>query len=244
MIEHSRGERLIDLLITIARSEYPSEWSRFCELAQDLTLEANRQAIGLSAEDYGRRLLAHCDRAILGQGLIGDFYGQLVGAAPSQLQLTTWEATRLEQIFRERLTSALQSGTYSLTGFRPDLSPISIPSELINPKLLRFDRDEIKINDTKITSVRAVPTSRQIVIPQAPGPKPGHETAKRRVDDAVRTILESDAERPPKGRGRMVSLARIVQERLASEGLRYRLNSIEKMIRPAVKEWEKRNPDK
>jgi hypothetical protein len=56
MIEHSRGERLIDLLITIARSEYPSEWSRYCELARDLTLEANRQAIGLqrriTAGDY------------------------------------------------------------------------------------------------------------------------------------------------------------------------------------------------
>jgi hypothetical protein len=115
---------------------------------------------------------------------------------------------------------------------------------LIGPKLLRFDRDEIKINGTKITGVRAVPTLPQIVIPQAPGPKPGHETAKRLVDDAVRTILESDAERPPKGHGRIVSLARIIQERLASEGPRYKLNSIEKMIRPTVKQWEERNPDK
>ena len=36
---------------------------------------------------------------------------------------------------------------------------------------------------------------------------------------------------------------RMIKERFASEGIRYELNSIEKMIRPAVKEWEERNPD-
>jgi hypothetical protein len=46
------------------------------------------------------------------------------------------------------------------------------------------------------------------------------------------------------GHGRTAKLARIVQENLASEGIHYELNSIQKMIRPAVKEWEERNPDK
>ena len=37
----------------------------------------------------------------------------------------------------------------------------------------------------------------------------------------------------------MVTLARIIRERIFLEGARYELNTIEKMIRPGVKEWEK-----
>jgi len=242
MTEPSRGEHLVDILITNAKSEYPHEWSKYCDLAQKLAQEINEEAREFSAEDCARRRLGGHDRDK--HGLIADFYSQLAGAAPSQLQKMTWEASRLEQIFRDRLISLLHSGAYSLTGIDPDLRRISIPSELISPKLLRFDRDEIQLGDTTIRSVRAVPTSPQVLGPQAPGPKPGYETAKRRAHDAVRTILGNDAERPPKARGRMVNLARMIQERFASEGFRYEVNSIEKMIRPAVKEWEERNPDK
>jgi hypothetical protein len=239
----SRGERLVDILITIARSEYPQEWSHYCELARKLAQEIDKQALEPSAEDCARRRLAGQDRNVHGHGLIADFYSQLLGGAPTQFQLMTWEATPLEHLFRDRLISMLQSGGYSLTGFGPDLRPISIPSELISLELIRFDRDEIKLGDTIIRGVRAAPTSPQILSPQTPGPKPGYETAKCRAHDAVRTILGNDAERPPKGRGRMAKLARMIQERFASEGIRYELNSIEKMIRPAVKEWEERNPD-
>jgi hypothetical protein len=107
-----------------------------------------------------------------------------------------------------------------------------------------LDRDDIQLADTIIMGVRAVPVSEHAVGPHAPGPKPGCATAKSRADDAARAILGNDAERPPKGHGRTTKLARMVQEKLASEGFAYQLNSIEKMIRPAVKEWEQRNPDK
>jgi hypothetical protein len=240
----SRGQLLVDILISIARSEYPHEWSHYCELARKLAQEVNERALEFSAEDCARRCLTGHDRNVHGHGLIAGVYSQLLGAAPSQLQQMTWEATRLEQIFRDRLISVLHSGAYALTGFGPDLRPISIPPELISPKLLRFDRDEIQLGNRIIMGVRAAPASPQIMTPQATGPKPGYETAKRRADDAVRAILDNDAERPLKGRGRMVTLARMVQEKFASEGIRYELNSIEKMIRPAVKEWEKRNPDR
>ena len=155
MTEPSRGERLVDILITIAKSEYPREWSNYCDLAQKLTQEVNEQALEFSAEDCARRWLTDHDRNVHGHGLIAGFYSRLLGAAPSQLQQMTWEATRLEQIFRDRLSSVLRSGAYSLTGFGPDLRSILIPSELISAKPLRFDRDEIQLGDMTIMGVRA-----------------------------------------------------------------------------------------
>ena len=47
----SRGERLVDILISIARSEYPHEWSHYCELARKLAQEVNERALEFSAED-------------------------------------------------------------------------------------------------------------------------------------------------------------------------------------------------
>jgi hypothetical protein len=242
MTEASRGEHLVEILIAIARSEYPDEWSKYCDLAHKLAQEINKEALGFSAEDCARRRLAGHDQDK--HGLIADFYALMAGAAPSRLQQMTWEASRLQNIFHDRLISLLHSSAYSLTGFGPDLRPISIPPELINPKLIRFDRDEIKLGDTLIRGVRAAPTTPRTPGPQVPGPKPGYQTAKPRADDVVRGILSNDANRPLRGRGRMVKLARMVQEKFASEGIHYELNSIEKMIRPAVKEWEERNPDK
>src|SRR5262249_15220891 len=49
MTESSRGERLVDILITISRSEYPHEWSHYCELARKLAQEVNKQALEFSA---------------------------------------------------------------------------------------------------------------------------------------------------------------------------------------------------
>ena len=168
--------------------------SKYCDLAQKLAQETNERAREFSAEDCARRRLAGNDRDK--HGLIADFYLQLAGAAPSQIQKLTWEASRLEQIFRDRLISLLHSGAYSLTGFGSDLRPVSIPSELITQKMLRFDRDEIKLGDDLIRGVRAAPTTPRILGPQAPGPKPGDQTAKPRAHDAVRAILSNDAERP------------------------------------------------
>jgi hypothetical protein len=240
--EASRGEHLVEILIAIARSEYPDEWSQFRDLTQKLGQEINEQALEFSVEDCARRWLTGHDRNV--HGLIADFYSQMAGAAPSQLQEMTWEASRLEQLFRDRLISLIHSGAYSLTGFGPDLHLVSIPSELISAKLIRFDRDEIKLGDTIIRGVRAAPTTPRTLGPQAPGPKPGDQTAKPRAHDEVRAILSNDAKRPLRGHGRIAKLARMVREKFALEGIHYELNSIEKMIRPAAKEWEERNPER
>lgn len=242
MTEASRGEHLVEILIAIARSEYPDEWSKYCDLAQKLAQEINEEAREFSAQDCARRRLAGHDQD--NHGLIADFYSLMAGAAPSRLQQMTWEASRLRDIFLDRLISLLHSGAYSLTGFLPDLRLVSIPSELITPQLIRFDHDEINLGDTIIRGVRAAPTTPRTLGPQAPGPKPGYQTAKPRADDVVRAILSNGAKLPPRGRGRIVKLARMVQEKFASEGIQYQLNSIEKMIRPAVREWEQQNPDK
>jgi hypothetical protein len=212
----SRGERLVDVLIAIARSEYPNEWSHYCDLAQKLAQEINKQAFEFSTEDCAQRRLNGKDRDRL--GLIADFHLSLAGAPPSKLQQMTWEATGLEHKFRDRLISALRSDAYSITGFTPDLRPISIPPELISAELIRFDRDEIKLDDMTIMGVRAAPVSALNLGPHAPGPKPGRETAKRRADDAVRAILGNDAERPPKGRGRMSKLAKLFKRNLPPKG--------------------------
>jgi hypothetical protein len=43
MTEPSRGEHLVDILITNAKSEYPHEWSKYCDLAQKLAQEINEK---------------------------------------------------------------------------------------------------------------------------------------------------------------------------------------------------------
>src|SRR3954454_21549970 len=99
MTEASRGEHLVEILITIARSKFPDEWSKYCDLAQKLAQEINEEAREFSAEDCARGRLAGNDRDR--HALIPYFYLQLAGAAPSQLQKLTWEESRLEQIFRD-----------------------------------------------------------------------------------------------------------------------------------------------
>ncbi|MDR3486297.1 MAG: hypothetical protein P4M05_15500 [Bradyrhizobium sp.] len=246
MTESSRGEHLVDILIAIAKSEYAQGWSRYGELAQKLAQEAGEKAIELSAEDCARRLLVGHYSGVLGHGLTAGMLSQLLGGDPSEFQQTTWEATRLEQIFRDRMLSLFQAGEYSLTGFDQDLRPISIPPELIDPELLRFDSDKIQMGNKLIMHVRATRDLPQNSNPPTPGPKPGQATQKDRVFDAARAILDDDAKRPPKGRGRLVRIVQMVQESYlpAGIGIRYKLNTIERMIRPAFKEWEKRNPDK
>jgi hypothetical protein len=115
MNESSRGEHLVDVLIAIAKSDYPQEWSRYGELAQKLAQEVEEQAIEFSAEDCARRLLIGHYRCVLGHGLTAGMLSQLLGGEPSELQKMTWEATRLEQIFRDRLILLIHAGAYSLS---------------------------------------------------------------------------------------------------------------------------------
>jgi hypothetical protein len=75
-----------------------------------------------------------------------------------------------------------------------------------------------------------------------PGPKPGGKSEKRQACAIAESILNSDAaDPPPRGYGRVSALARLVKPKLTKQ---YDEQSIQKMIRSAVREWEKQNPDK
>jgi hypothetical protein len=78
----------------------------------------------------------------------------------------------------------------------------------------------------------------------APGPKPGVETAKDKACAAALAILNDDAERPPKRKGRQIELAEIVRKKLGPQGEHYKVDSIRKMISPTVRGWQEHNPDK
>jgi hypothetical protein len=253
LTEHiPRGERLIDVLIGIAKAEYPDDWSHYCDLAQSLAPETDTRGPDISAEDCARRRFTGKDPNA--HGLIADFFSSFVGRAPSQLQQMTWEASRLEQKFRDRLVSVLCSGGYLLIGFDPNLRRISIPSELINAKLLAlpfeisanelpvpFDCDQIQLGETIIGCVRALPAPRrnEETDTNQGGPRPGRISPKDQMCREALAILDSD-HRPPKGRGRFTELARKVRERYPD----YAQNTIERTIRSIVKEWEQRNPDR
>jgi hypothetical protein len=77
----------------------------------------------------------------------------------------------------------------------------------------------------------------------APGRRPGSLSPKDQFCREALAILDNDAERPRKGYGRLIAIARSVLERLGSK-YKYNLNSIEKNIRGTVREWEEKHPDK
>jgi hypothetical protein len=77
-----------------------------------------------------------------------------------------------------------------------------------------------------------------------PGPKPGRQTPKDRASKAVLSILNDSAKRPIPGHGRRTELARMVCTDLQNQGQSYQENSVQKMIRGTVTDWEAKNPDK
>jgi hypothetical protein len=76
-----------------------------------------------------------------------------------------------------------------------------------------------------------------------PGPKPGERTGKQRACELTSAILADEQRRPRRRHGRLTEIARMVAEDLRREGLNYAAQSVEKVIRPTLKEWEAKNPD-
>ena len=60
----------------------------------------------------------------------------------------------------------------------------------------------------------------------------------------AQVILNSEQERPPKGRGRVRNVAKAVREKIFEEGDEYKLNTIEGAIRKGLRDWEHKNPQK
>jgi hypothetical protein len=219
----------VDALIAIAKSECPEQWSRYCDLATQLGYE--------TADDCIRKRLAGNDRNR--DGVLGDFYANLLGEPPSELQRATWEATKLERILRDRLIAEMHSRRYDVVGYGPDLKRITIDPELITAERLCFDRDNMQIGDTLVSDVRVVPAQALEVEPR--GPKPGGDSVKDRVCREALDILNNDRERPGRGYGRRITLAGKVKKRLR---LKHQEDTIRKHFAETVSEWEKKYPDK
>jgi hypothetical protein len=77
-----------------------------------------------------------------------------------------------------------------------------------------------------------------------PGPKAGAWSAKNLACQIVLSLLEDETKRPPRGRGRLATLAGMVNAELTGRGHQYKDDSVRKMIGHSVREWEEKHPEK
>jgi integrase len=77
-----------------------------------------------------------------------------------------------------------------------------------------------------------------------PGPKGGETSVAVAAWEIAEGILADEGKRPPRGHGRLIALARLVNAALRKRGIQYEDDSIGKSIRPSLREWESKNPDK
>jgi hypothetical protein len=126
----------------------------------------------------------------------------------------------------------------------PQILPC-LPADTVDEERRRKDRERKRRQRARAKTSRDVPVTSadvRVTTTEPPGPKPGSKSAKDQASEIAVSILNSDApDRPPRGYGRMIALARLVQPKLAQ---RYDEGSIRKMISASVREWEEQNPDK
>ena len=77
-----------------------------------------------------------------------------------------------------------------------------------------------------------------------PGPKAGEKTSKGHACQIALEILANDDHRPPRGYGRRIAVARLVNAELRAQGIDYKDDSIRSMIGQTVREWEDAHPHK
>jgi hypothetical protein len=127
----------------------------------------------------------------------------------------------------------LESGIFFPLG-KPDRSyqqPLNVP--------IFFQRVEL---DTLLQKPALPQTPAAQTDP--PGRKAGRQSGKGRASRAVLSILNDDTKRPIRSHGWKAELARMVCTVLQSDGDTYEENSVQKMIRDTVKDWEDKNPEK
>jgi hypothetical protein len=236
----------IEALIEVVKSDSPNEWARYCDLAHQLAQEDGPTEI--SQEDAGRRNLAANSKRLHQKDkshLVRLFNRGLAGgpAMPlTKFEIMAAETQNFEGQFRDRLLLALKTGRYSLIAF-DRLKEVTVPPALIKPEHFRFESKEMELGDgIKLSGVRIVP--RQTVSADPPGRKPGRMSAKALACRAALAILDDASRRPPPGHGRKAALARMVCNELRNYGPSYQEDTVQKMIRGTVKEWEAANPDK
>ena len=79
---------------------------------------------------------------------------------------------------------------------------------------------------------------------QRPGPKAGAVSIKDLAWEIALRILNDEAQRPPRGYGRLTTLAGMVNVGLTRHGHQYKDDSVRKMIGPSLRDWEAKNPQK
>lgn len=131
-----------------------------------------------------------------------------------------------------------------MRAYGADLAEVTIPENFVRDgaKLtLDSSRDEIELRSGQVLQGLHVliATPQDGADPAVIGRKPGQMSLKESVCRAALAILDNDANRPPRGHGRRAQLAKMVHGHFPL----YKLNSIEKMIRNTVAEWERQNPD-
>ncbi len=242
------GEGLtpIDAVVTVAQSELPSEWQRYGELAERLMQlvnwpqksqeEAARELLGGDGK-HRVRVRAKHDAS---QSMLRTL-AKLGGPPKSDVEIAVAETKELEALFRNRLVAAVQKDRYVLVAF-DRFDPITVPPRLVKPESLNFAGDILELNGIKLTGVRFV-QARPRSQSSPPGRKPGQDSSKAEACRIALSILDDDARRPPRRRGRLAQLTRMVCGALNNDGKPYQANTIEKLIRNSVKEWEEKNSD-
>ena len=74
-----------------------------------------------------------------------------------------------------------------------------------------------------------------------PGRKAGAISVKDLACKLALRVLDDEAQRPPRGRGRLTTLAGMANADLVRYGHQYKEDSVRKMIAPSVRDWEKRH---
>jgi hypothetical protein len=77
-----------------------------------------------------------------------------------------------------------------------------------------------------------------------PGPKGGEQSVNQLAWEIAEQFLNCPVQRPAAGRGRLMTLARMVNHELENQGHKRQDDSIRKAIGPSLRDWEAGNPAK
>ena len=113
-----------------------------------------------------------------------------------------------------------------------------------SPRRYVYPDLEVLRSDVEALWRRGERVSDGAVMALSSGPKGGETKAALIAWEIVKPILADEAKRPPRGRGRLTALARAVQSALKARGHNRELDTITKYIRPSLRDWEAKNPNK
>jgi hypothetical protein len=226
-----------DAVIIAAQYWFADRWAEIEKLAggvAELARALSRPPIPDALRDPCADIVTqtvHRLRNHLYQGLLKAYYfGGLVGPSEGRQTLPRefWTTSDADDV--------LEEGIYL---------PLGRPSKWYEPPRPSFPLFFLEAElDALLSGQKPAHQQTSAAQTDPPGRKPGQQSIKDRACEAVLSILNHDAKRPPRRHGRKAELARMVRADLQKDGQRYKDNSVEKMIRDTVAHWEAKNPDK